>query len=682
MTSEGRLAELAASFNVETTRPAVNEAEVQRQETLSRYPREAWPHLDLRDYAVGQADRQDTLCRWMEFQTPYIGSIRGGSSRKLIIYKHRDKPGWYHPPQYDDEQEAWRAVRKGFVDAIGLGEQERWPEIEGLEPLHSGAALLLKVLWTHFPDELLPICSREHLRQFLRDLGDETGAVDQALGPVQLNRRLLAGLRELPAFGDQPTKTLERFLYRHFSPFQPEVYKIAPGPGAELWEECRTEGFIGVGWEKLGDLREFSSKAEFVERYHALYDEESGRKATEKANELWTFLEIEEGHLIAANQGTGRILGLGKVVEPGYEYDGSRDRYPHLLRVEWDGGYAPRSIPPQKRWAFVTISRLQAQQREYVLGTSVGAVGQSGTSASSTADALLERIHGTLARRGQAILYGPPGTGKTWHARRYAEWATSHAPTVVVEWVTFHPSYSYEDFVEGFRPESRDGRVELRLRDGIFKQVCTRAAAKPDNPHLLIIDEINRANVAKVFGELITLIEQDKRGTLAVRLPYSGETFTVPPNVRIIGTMNTADRSIRLLDAALRRRFGFVELMPDAAVLASAEVEGLALDLLLVNLNRRITAVVGRERQVGHSFFLAGEQPVSDPSAFARIFAEEVVPLLLEYALDDYETLAELLGSGLVDAERRELRTDVLDGPGPLVAALEEQFGARDDDAG
>ncbi len=242
--------------------------------------------------------------------------------------------------------------------------------------------------------------------------------------------------------------------------------------------------------------------------------------------------------------------------------------------------------------------------------------------------------------------------------------------------LTFHPSYSYEDFIEGFRPvESGGGGLTLRLEDGVFKRVCREAQANPDKDYLVFIDEINRANVAKVLGELITLIEYDKRG-LMVTLPQSKESFAIPKNVFLLGTMNTADRSIKLLDAAIRRRFAFVELMPDVELLHGAKVGALDLAEFLVELNGRIAQHVGREKQVGHSFFMEGDQPVTDIDEFARRFRQEVLPLLQEYCYDDFGALARYLGDGLVDQDAQTLRADRLEDPDSLLAALEEEFSS------
>jgi 5-methylcytosine-specific restriction protein B len=240
---------------------------------------------------------------------------------------------------------------------------------------------------------------------------------------------------------------------------------------------------------------------------------------------------------------------------------------------------------------------------------------------------------------------------------------------------TFHPSYSYEDFVEGFRPiAGSSGELALQLEDGLFKRLCLAARSDPERPYVLIIDEINRANLAKVFGELITLLEQDKRG-VKVTLPQSKERFEVPPNVHVIGTMNTADRSTTLMDVALRRRFAFVELMPDPDTIEQT-VGPLKLADFLAGLNTAVARVAGREKQIGHSYFMDGGQPIVDPEAFGRIFRMEILPLLQEYCFEEYEQLAEILGSGLVDVEGQSFKSSTLEDPDELLQTLAAKFSS------
>lgn len=216
--------------------------------------------------------------------------------------------------------------------------------------------------------------------------------------------------------------------------------------------------------------------------------------------------------------------------------------------------------------------------------------------------------------------------------------------------VTFHPAYGYEDFIEGYRPaEESGGGLRLVLRDGVFTRVCEAAAANPERPYLLLIDEINRGDIPKILGELITLREKDKRG-MHITLP-TGRRFAVPSNVHILGTMNTADRSIRLLDSALRRRFAFHELLPDTELLDGNKVGDVDLGLLLRELNSRVVKRLGRERQIGHSFFLPGGTAVDGEAELAAVIRTEVLPLLQEYAYDDYSMLAEFVGGKIVDEQ-------------------------------
>jgi len=294
-----------------------------------------------------------------------------------------------------------------------------------------------------------------------------------------------------------------------------------------------------------------------------------------------------------------------------------------------------------------------------IAGDSIAAGDDSGSEAASPA-----KVSSPL----NLILYGPPGTGKTYRLKndympRYQDEAGDR-----FEFVTFHQSYAYEDFVEGIRPITENGSVTYEVRPGVLKRLCERARRAPDKRFALFIDEINRGNVAKVFGELITLVEVDKRiridasGSrlasckgLEVTLPYSGERFGVPANVDVIGTMNTADRSIALLDSALRRRFRFEELTPKPELLASIDdSEGNAIDLrqLLLAMNARISRLLHRDQTLGHSYFYH----VKTFHELRRVFAREILPFLQEAFYDDWRQIRYILSDQAVEEELQLVR--------------------------
>ena len=225
--------------------------------------------------------------------------------------------------------------------------------------------------------------------------------------------------------------------------------------------------------------------------------------------------------------------------------------------------------------------------------------------------------------------------------------------------VTFHQSYGYEEFVEGLRPvldsDSESAEIQYEVRAGVFKDLCRRARSAPEQRFAMVIDEINRGNISKIFGELITLIELDKRdgaeNAVSVTLPYSGESFSVPANVDIIGTMNTADRSLALLDTALRRRFEFVPVMPDARDEPGAPLSGLrvttgeqVIDVprMLDAINRRVEALYDRDHCIGHAYFTPlATIPDGDERlvALQQVFSTRILPLLEEYFFEDWQKI-------------------------------------------
>jgi hypothetical protein len=255
------------------------------------------------------------------------------------------------------------------------------------------------------------------------------------------------------------------------------------------------------------------------------------------------------------------------------------------------------------------------------------------------------------------ILYGPPGTGKTFTLRdKYMKLFTERGVALNrCEFTTFHQSYSYEDFVEGIKPVMSEEAAETlayRVKPGIFKTMVQRALADPSHRYAIFIDEISRGNIASIFGELITLIEEDKRkgapNELRARLPYSREEFVVPKNLYIIGAMNTADRSVEALDTALRRRFTFVAIPPQPELIQQPANLDVDLQQLLRVINARIERLLDKDHCLGHSYFM-GIAPKSDPLAELRhVFGTKILPLLEEYFYGDPAKIGMVLGEHFV----------------------------------
>ena len=259
------------------------------------------------------------------------------------------------------------------------------------------------------------------------------------------------------------------------------------------------------------------------------------------------------------------------------------------------------------------------------------------------------------------IFYGPPGTGKTYSTarrcveicdgivlddwsdkkirERYSELVKEHR----IEFVTFHQSYGYEEFIEGLRPDTSRGGAGFSLSPtkGVLRRITEQARNKTE-PYVLVIDEINRANVSKVMGELVTLLEEDKRegaeNEVIVTLPYSGKPFTLPANLHILGTMNTADRSIALLDTALRRRFDFEEIVPDPDTLNT--VESINLPNVLRAINDRLEFLIDRDHLIGHAWLMK----THTKAEIDRIMQRKIIPLIAEYFYDDWEKVRAVLG--------------------------------------
>ena len=235
---------------------------------------------------------------------------------------------------------------------------------------------------------------------------------------------------------------------------------------------------------------------------------------------------------------------------------------------------------------------------------------------------------------------------------------------------TFHQSFSYEDFIEGIKPiiyedeqnPERGKQVIYDIKPGLFKKIVKEANEDRGNDYAIFIDEINRGNIANIFGELITLIEDDKRidtaNYIPAKLPYSNEDFGVPPNLYIIGTMNTADRSVEALDTALRRRFSFIEMNPEPAKLSTEEFKCIGIDLesLLNAINARLEKLLDKDYCIGHSYFMSIKNRQSPLEELKAIFQNKILPLLQEYFYGDWGKILLVIGKEFVETKENTIK--------------------------
>lgn len=548
-----------------------------------------------------------------------------------------------------------------------------------------------------------------------------------------------------------------------------KFWLYAAGEKSYKWNDFYKESIMALGWDNLGNLKNYHSQDEIAQELQKYSSKDSYPKNDSKAN--WEFAnKMDIGDIVYVKQGLEPIL-LGRgIIESDYIYDNTRNEYKSIRKVRWthNGVYnVDFNELDIKQWNQKTLTGISENKYKDFCKK-------------------IEKVFNNNAKEDKKnmnsqprnqILYGPPGTGKTYNTiikamdiinpklvQRDKDGNVEKYDTLKekfdelkqqgqIEFVTFHQSYSYEEFVEGIKPDLESNELKYKLEDGIFKKICNSAkiniegdfekiysqfieeidenhefktqkgsfkirvndndgltirtgdnfeketcgtitkeqiknqtftsigrkqkleaitkylkekyglifsASNTVKPHILIIDEINRGDVSKIFGELITLIEEDKRigkeHQMTVTLPYSREPFGVPNNLYIIGTMNTADRSIALLDTALRRRFDFEEMMPKPELLRGKDIEGVDLELLLTKINDRIKNEYDRDHQIGHSYLME----VENKEQLERAYKNRILPLLNEYFYNDIDSVAKILNCKPNDISSKENWFNVL----------------------
>jgi len=656
---------------------------------------------------------RDSLVYWLEFKddeefpTKRFGSIHGGTNLKYGVYLSKERNTWV-------TGSSRKIVELSVEEAIAIARRHRDQLLKGADlldklPADAGDEDYLKLqidmneqapdvsdtAWGHkyfsllFPDKLDCYHVPDYQRAHLIRMG--------VFPPPQEGRYVIAGryvaiTRQLGIHINHLMAVLNKMNGRPY-----RYWRIGTSDGTKprnRWDLMREGNCVAVGFSKIEDLSDLTyDKKSHLRLKEIMHEKYPTNPAAEgrAAQQLFNFFgAISENDLVIAADG-GTVIGIGRVTGD-YYYDPSSD-FPHRRPVEWlsfDEWKLPEAEGLQ-----TTVYELKKPQNlieiERILFKRKTLIDPVLPKKKTILEGLPGRIQAVLERKSQVILYGPPGTGKTYWAEITARELAAHkrfgkafselsaeeqevifGQNGLVQLCSFHPSYGYEDFMEGYRPRTQNGQMVFELQDGIFKRLCLQAQQNPELNYYLIIDEINRGDIPRIFGELLTVLEKNKRGK-KILLPLSRQEFSVPPNVYIIGTMNTADRSIALLDTALRRRFGFIELMPDTELLKDAVVDGIPLGSWLHSLNNRICQNIGRDArnlQIGHAYLMEKDRPIHSLPRLMRVVQEDIIPLLEEYCYEDYKTLELILGSVLVDAKQQRIRHELFE-PGREDAFIE-----------
>ena len=606
--------------------------------------------------------------------------------------------------QLSEEKWVQRLHRAGEVFAIKSPPPEQIPAIPihypGRPVFHSGETEEVDLLWQLFSTvaEDAPTVDGEIFDRALEIKGVALTKLTMALSLVNPTHFLAVDGRASGAFGSVSATLLpqfgppKRYKYKQYEACRRAILSLFPG--------CRPYEVDTFLYMQQEDALITPESKYFQVSTNVKNDGEDYWPMFDEQGSVWTsypgpdeqpfpLREPKPGDIILVRRGTNGGRGIGVVESNGYAEEGYRDD--KRISVYWIN----------KRYGVLASGR-QAARRGFGWANK----GSQTYSAFSEADDYSKTLAGVVAKLARSgdestrsresgmgstwqplnqILFGPPGTGKTYETvstalkivkgseqeRAEAEDAPSAGDRAEdkarfdalrkegrVEFVTFHQSYAYEDFIEGIRPRLDGPTLSYELRDGIFKRIAILAGDHPEDRYVLIIDEINRGNIAKIFGELITLIEPSKRkggeDAAEATLPYSQERFSVPNNLYLVGTMNTADRGIALLDTALRRRFKFVERMPDTTHLKE-NVGGVNCRALLQCINERIVELLDRDHQIGHTYL----REVDTLEDLADVFRDQIMPLLQEYFYDDWEKLRRVLNNnGFIESRKGKVVPD------------------------
>ena len=613
------------------------------QEFQVAFPLETLKDMTLEQYT--NLNRSDSFCYWIESRTKELGSYWGGSSYKFGIYKYsslpkgnkhkRDEEYAWLSKYGNNRDEAFSKVKDIIIQIAKASSKGDWDTVEAID---FGSSYKWKIAFLYSKERLIPVYKRNMLVDIVKGLKISNA---NTLSIVDMQKIFISMRKGRDLF--EYTDWLWSLQTKSDSSATAEHNELAAD--VNYWWLVASPKHWSFADLKVGDEVQYTVK------------NENGNKRRIPAN----FEQAKQGDIVIGYEANPikRIVAIAKVARASDGEHISFLKTEQLLSpVSW---FDFKDIPELQDMEFIcnpngSFFRMTKDEYEMILDlirqenpdSDDNPLVSTAKHTPYTKDEFLgevfmdseavEELISLLTQKQNVILQGAPGVGKTFSAKRLAYLMMGEKDDSRIDMIQFHQNYSYEDFIMGFKPTEKGG---FELRNGIFYDFCKRAEARPDRSFFFIIDEINRGNLSKIFGELLMLIENDYRGT-SVRLAYCKELFAVPKNLYIIGMMNTADRSLAMIDYALRRRFSFYSMRPGLdtdgfkSEIAKHEDERVAKVVEIVrDLNKRIAEddSLGEGFCIGHSYFCGK----SGSNWIENVVKYDLCPMLEEYWFDERE---------------------------------------------
>ena len=619
------------------------------------FPLESLPEMTIEKYT--NLNRSDSFCYWLESKTEELGSIWGGNSFKFGIYEYKNKPtvvhvhtdekyAWHKWYGIDNAKEAYNFILSAIVRVANLARQGNFKAIDNETTL--GRVYKWKIAFLYSEEKLVPIYKREMLNDIASKLGhkDPTKVDISSLQQYIMEKK---GDKDIYQYYDELLDILKQNVT------ETKYWIYAPGEKASKWDFCIENNLMCLGWDKIGCFRDYGSMENIKKKLQEVYNNPEGTFTNDKLA-IWDFATtMKPGDIIYAKLGLKKIIGRG-IVESEYAFDDNLPEYKNLRQVKWThiGEWEIEGQLPLKTLTDITkypdfVKKLELLFEGKETEKAVTKMSDHMTPSYTKEDFLNEvflseteynKLLQLIKRKKNVILQGAPGVGKTFSAKRLAYSIMGEKDENRIELIQFHQNYSYEDFIMGYKPNEEGG---FKLVEGSFYRFCKKAEQEPEKDFFFIIDEINRGNLSKIFGELFMLIEKDYRNE-KIKLAYRDEYFSVPHNVHIIGMMNTADRSLAMIDYALRRRFSFYDMEAGFETKSFKNyINNIQNECFehVVHSIQELNHVISNDNSlgkgfcIGHSYFCNLSSEDCSNEILSNIIEYDIIPMLKEYWFDN-----------------------------------------------